>query len=113
MFLKCFEDAAYYAFHALLHMGMFGADSMKAVKLWCNRRCILKLPGMAPRRWFPVSVGITNKRTDKDGKTHIDGAKGLKDTQTYPVLFGAAIGRVYAEEKYKISPGGPQAPRGL
>lgn len=78
-----------------LDLGLFGAPSQKTIKLYCNRSFVNELPGYIVRDWFPKSVGVTNTTVNANGEKQVTGGDGLKETQTYPVLFGAAVAMWY------------------
>ena len=40
--------------------------------------------------------------TGDDGRTHVRGAEGLKDTQAYPPQFGEALARLYQRHEHAI-----------
>ena len=82
-------------FRTVVSLGCFGGESTKNVCLWSNRPEVGYVNSYAPRTWAPTSMGITCERKREDGTREVNGAHGLKATQAYPVLFGAAIARLY------------------
>ena len=77
------------------HLGHFGGESHKTVMLYCDRQFIGEVNAHIVRDWSPASVGIASSSLRDDGTRAVHGGPRLKDTQSYPVLFGAAVATVY------------------
>ena len=74
-----------------LKLGYYGAASAKDVRLYSDRNWIGHIHHFAARNWHPRSCGVTRKDRKPDGTVAITGDSGLKATQAYPILFGAAL----------------------
>ena len=76
-------------------MGYWGAESKKDLFLFSDQRWVGHIASDPPRDWYPKSEGITTVKTREDGSKQVTGDAGLKLTQAYPPLFGAAVAKAY------------------
>ena len=84
-------------FSCVLSLGYFGGETQKTVKLWSNCDCIQQLASARVRRWLPRSVSTFKSYQNELGESKVDGGEGLKQSETYPVLFGAAVAFMYKD----------------
>ena len=83
----------------LFALGCFGADSPKEVYVFANVAYHSGFHAHAVRWVSPSSDDLVQKYLDPAGNIKITGGKGLKSSENYPVLFGAAVARTVLDNK--------------
>lgn len=78
------------------NLGFFGGECLKPIYLFSNQSFIGDINKHTVRDWAPPSTGVVEIADRDGGGKSITGAGGLKATQTYPILFGAAFASTYA-----------------
>ena len=78
-----------------VHMGAYGGESQKELKLWSNRQWVEELIKEVPRGTVFANNDITKVYYNKHGQKKVTGGKGLKATQYYPKDFGIEVGEVF------------------
>ena len=87
-------------FYTFIWLGMYGADSAKATRLWSNiplltKRLFRKLD--VTKIVLDPTAPVTITYKGKNGRRAVDGGQGLKRSQTYPPEFGKAVAEVFHE----------------
>ena len=82
-------------FMTRLTLGYWGAESKKDLLLFSDQTWLGHIASDPPRAWYPKSEGITTVTMLADGRKHVTGDAGLKATEAYPPLFGAAVAKAY------------------
>jgi len=83
--------------HTHTWMGMFGASTPKATRLWSSSRSVYAL-----HRRLDTSLSCQWDSSDVTSRTAsggISGGPGLKDTQSYPEGYGAAVAREFTRSQ--------------
>eukprot|EP00969_Alexandrium_andersonii_P216122 9546305-Alexandrium_andersonii.AAC.1 len=78
-------------------LGMYGGDCPKPIKIMTNNKGACSLTRKLIRNRFKGAHSkhqLYRKRVDRKGKRVVDGQRGLKGTQAYPIEFGRAVGKV-------------------
>ena len=80
-------------------LGMYGGESPKLIQIWSNVDYAEQLYTKLDRTKFKVRTGtpIAYTYQDKSGKMAVVGGPGLKQTQTYPLAFGAKVASLFCE----------------
>ena len=88
-----------------IHMGAYGGDSQKTLKLYSNEQWIEQLYKKLPSEQKFTNNTVTKSYLNSNGEKKVTGGKGLKATQAYPLPFGMAVGRAYVKNlREKASP---------
>ena len=80
-------------------MGMYGAPTAKATRLWCSHRWIRGMYQKLDKSKIPVYNGqeMVVEFHDVLGLKRATGRKGLKSSQSYPLAFGEAFANKYSK----------------
>jgi hypothetical protein len=78
-----------------VHMGAYGGDSIKSLKLYSNENWVQELYRPLSSRTKLTNTNVVVRYTDKNGCVRVRGGSALKDTQAYPVEFGRVVGKLY------------------
>ena len=79
-----------------VHMGSYGGDSQKSLKLFSNRQWVGQLVTKLPAGFTAVGAQTTRAYQDASGTPRVTGGPGLKASQAYPRRFGDAVAKVYS-----------------
>ena len=99
-FQQLIRNHAMYMTHH--YLGYFLAESPKPIKLYSNWPILQTVNNYKTRSWLPESEGVYQQWVGGDGRKRVAGDTGLKNTQAYPLPFGRAIARVYADSRDAI-----------
>eukprot|EP00969_Alexandrium_andersonii_P332354 14687008-Alexandrium_andersonii.AAC.1 len=85
-------------------MGMFGASSPKATRLWGSHKWLLALRRKLKRGAVKTDLRnpVVKNYIDKFGRRKVQGASGLKKTQSYPIEFGRALAAAYKKHMHEL-----------
>ena len=87
-------------FRTRICLGLFGGESEKPVHLFCIFEFIAELESMGVRASFPRNCGLVEVDFHRDGsRRSVTGSAQLKESQTYPLLFGAKVALLYHQRR--------------